>query len=308
MATRNTRIAILPHFLLIAVLLVSVFGCATLPKTEADSERAIDFTPQWQLLDAEVDGVDVISGKLPEQKLNFYALRVDLGNKNLKIVLNEPQNPIPAIKVSTFVRKYQLLAGINASPFDKVSAIEGEPRINAGIFVSSGVPVFPPRKNSDISDASRYNYGALVFWKDGYTEILEQDEIRKSDYEKYIENALGGFRIIIKDGANIAPRGNFEATQRAPRSAVGLSPGARYLFLVAIDGRSRISAGATEFQTSEILLALGASDALNLDGGGSTALAVNDNGRIRVLNTPIHAGIAGKERAVSVCIGVQVVQ
>jgi hypothetical protein len=54
-----------------------------------------------------------------------------------------------------------------------------------------------------------------------------------------------------------------------------------------------------------ILQALGAADAINLDGGGSTALVYQDPVLgPRLLNRPIHAGIPGTERPVATHIGV----
>jgi len=56
-----------------------------------------------------------------------------------------------------------------------------------------------------------------------------------------------------------------------------------------------------------ILLALGSWNGLNLDGGGSTALALRGaDGKVRVVNTPVHSGIPGLERAVAGCLGIAV--
>ncbi|MDR2398427.1 MAG: phosphodiester glycosidase family protein, partial [Spirochaetaceae bacterium] len=41
------------------------------------------------------------------------------------------------------------------------------------------------------------------------------------------------------------------------------------------------------------------------DGGGSTALALQfPNGKVRVVNTPIHKRIPGLERGVATCLGI----
>jgi hypothetical protein len=64
---------------------------------------------------------------------------------------------------------------------------------------------------------------------------------------------------------------------RHPRAALGLADGR--LFAVACDGRSRHDAGMTLEELAELLVALGCSSALNLDGGGSTSLV--SGGRLR---------------------------
>ena len=69
---------------------------------------------------------------------------------------------------------------------------------------------------------------------------------------------------------------------RAPRTAVGIRKDGHILF-VTIDGRrGDVSVGATIDELREVMRAMGAVDALNLDGGGSTTLVVD--GEIK--NTP----------------------
>ena len=57
---------------------------------------------------------------------------------------------------------------------------------------------------------------------------------------------------------------------RHPRAAIGLANGR--IFAVACDGRSAREAGLTLTELARFMAALGCSHALNLDGGGSTAL------------------------------------
>ena len=57
---------------------------------------------------------------------------------------------------------------------------------------------------------------------------------------------------------------------RYPRAALGI--GRDELIAVACDGRSRADAGLTLVELAELLLELGAREAINLDGGGSTSL------------------------------------
>ena len=57
---------------------------------------------------------------------------------------------------------------------------------------------------------------------------------------------------------------------RYPRAALGLAPGR--LLAVAVDGRGAHDAGLTLEELAALMAGLGASEALNLDGGGSTTL------------------------------------
>jgi exopolysaccharide biosynthesis protein len=90
------------------------------------------------------------------------------------------------------------------------------------------------------------------------------------------DQVVGGGPTLLRAGR---PEIDFEAqgfkdgfaNNRHPRTAVGRTAQGELIF-VAIDGRQEMSAGATLMETAEILLLLGAVDAINLDGGGSTAL------------------------------------
>ncbi|MFI5606981.1 phosphodiester glycosidase family protein [Amycolatopsis sp. NPDC051903] len=65
------------------------------------------------------------------------------------------------------------------------------------------------------------------------------------------------------------------AEQRQPRTMAGLDAQGR-LLLVTVDGRQPgVSEGVTLEEGAQLMRSLGAVDALNLDGGGSTAMAVN---------------------------------
>ncbi|MDR0644111.1 MAG: phosphodiester glycosidase family protein [Treponema sp.] len=251
-----------------------------------------DWSPRWENL---MDGVDIGRGKIEKPRLAFYFLRVDL-DAGFKVVLNKPGvefGIIPSVFVSSFARQAGCIAAINASPFAPVSAKEGEKRQIIGIFVTNGLLQQNPEPS----------FAAVIFKTDGSAEIVEQSRINSSTLE-HIENAAGGFRIMLQDG-NIAKR-VLESTARHPRTAIGLSDKGRILYMLVIDGRQSASVGATEKETASILSALGAKDGLNLDGGGSTAFALNG----KLINHPVHRPFPlslfspDNERAVAVCIGI----
>ena len=76
---------------------------------------------------------------------------------------------------------------------------------------------------------------------------------------------------------------------RHPRTGVGISRDGRYVYLVTVDGRQPgVSEGATTGELGQWLLRLGAYQGLNLDGGGSTTMALSDGrGGAVVLNVPV---------------------
>ncbi|MFB6818904.1 phosphodiester glycosidase family protein [Streptomyces sp. NPDC056347] len=100
--------------------------------------------------------------------------------------------------------------------------------------------------------------------------------------------------VDIDTGANGMPP--TALTRRHPRTLAGIT-GDGTLLLVTVDGRDPgVSIGATLAEAAELMLSLGARDALNLDGGGSTTMVVNGRLRNRPRNAP---GTPVRERAVA---------
>ena len=96
------------------------------------------------------------------------------------------------------------------------------------------------------------------------------------DWEKF-DSAVGGGPMLVHDGETAIDEEGFSASAfvspRHPRSAVGRTADGD-VWLVAVDGRSAVSAGASLAEMASIMKRLGCVEAMNLDGGGSTALAV----------------------------------
>ncbi|MEV5301243.1 phosphodiester glycosidase family protein [Amycolatopsis methanolica] len=95
------------------------------------------------------------------------------------------------------------------------------------------------------------------------------------------EFAVGGFPIL-DDGAALP---GLDASL-APRTAAGASADGRTLYLLAVDGRSAASTGMGVGEVAALLASLGASEAVNLDGGGSTTLVTAGRGAPRRCATP----------------------
>jgi hypothetical protein len=95
-----------------------------------------------------------------------------------------------------------------------------------------------------------------------------------------VVHAVSGRPILLRDStltADVHSEGNAGFRGPNPRSAFGLSRDGRRAWLVVIDGRQPArSAGTSLEQTGALLRMLGANSAINLDGGGSSALVVRD--------------------------------
>ncbi len=108
-------------------------------------------------------------------------------------------------------------------------------------------------------------------------------------------NAVGAYPVLVRDSAVVttldaAGAESFRGVN--PRTVAGFADNGRRLLLVVIDGRQAgYSAGTTTRETALLMQALGAREAVNLDGGGSTVMVVRDaiTGVQRVVNKPSDA-------------------
>ncbi len=93
--------------------------------------------------------------------------------------------------------------------------------------------------------------------------------------DRKLETAVGGGTMLITGG--MAAKNTHNITGNNPRTAVGIDRTGKILMMVTVDGRSQQSAGMTLSALRDLMFELGAYDAINLDGGGSTRMIVRDN-------------------------------
>ncbi|MEO6528358.1 MAG: phosphodiester glycosidase family protein [Gemmatimonadaceae bacterium] len=100
---------------------------------------------------------------------------------------------------------------------------------------------------------------------------------------------LGGWPRILRDGVDVTRQSatlegtlSRNAELRHPRTAAGFSRDSATLILVVVDGRSARSVGMTLGELATAMRALGAWQAINFDGGGSSTMLVGG----RVVNVP----------------------
>lgn len=112
-------------------------------------------------------------------------------------------------------------------------------------------------------------------------------------------NAISGYPRLVHAGAALQPVEKHENLH--PRTALGLDKARRHLILVVVDGRQNgYSEGVLLGELAEILVESGAHEAFNLDGGGSSTMAImGPDGRSRLLNSTIDVRIPGRERPIA---------
>ncbi len=115
-------------------------------------------------------------------------------------------------------------------------------------------------------------------------------EITTTPNYQNIETAIGGGSSLLKDGAITDFKINI--TGNHPRTALGITKDKKQLIMVTIDGRDTSYKGVSQQTMAEIMLSLGAYDAINFDGGGSTTMAITPAGSDSpvIVNRPSDGG------------------
>ncbi len=110
-----------------------------------------------------------------------------------------------------------------------------------------------------------------------------------------VDASLPGDRAMaITGNVVLLSRGRVRVTddgEMHPRTAVGVDTDTGEVLLLAVDGRQEDSRGLTMVELARTMRDLGAEQALNLDGGGSTTMvARRPSGADRVVNSPSDGG------------------
>lgn len=134
---------------------------------------------------------------------------------------------------------------------------------------------------------------------DGKAAVQQVDPAKP--LPEWARQAVGGNVILVRDGKPVSHKN----ADRHPRTVAGVDKGGTKLILLVIDGRQKdLSIGMTYVELSRELIAAGAWDGINLDGGGSTTLVMRDpqTRELKVVNSPSD----GRERNVADVLGVKV--
>ena len=97
------------------------------------------------------------------------------------------------------------------------------------------------------------------------------------------EVAISGNKVLLLGGV----RRVVDDLEMHPRTAIGIDKDTGQVLMLVVDGRQDFSRGLTMVELANLMTSLGAEDALNLDGGGSSTLIAPDpTGVIGVRNSP----------------------
>ena len=161
-------------------------------------------------------------------------------------------------------------------PF-KWNANGSEQCIVESIFDAKGSTTIPDGKAILWLKGTYANYASSLNVGDEVT-ISFRLTLNNEPGDVAIHQLIGGSNHIIMQNGQFME----DWAERHPRTAIGVNADSTRLYFVVVDGRHLTSTGVTLREMKGIFDALGAVHAVNLDGGGSSCILVNDE----VMNHP----------------------
>jgi hypothetical protein len=173
--------------------------------------------------------------------------------------------------VSAYARQNGLAAAINGGFWGMFQRAQG---ITAG-----GGVRWPDGEDDE-------ELGFFAVTRDGRAWISPPEEVVDRLPPERLSEAVSGQPLLVRDGrVDTASLDAFDNSNlRHPRSSVGVSRDGTKVILVVADGRQEHSRGMTLYELARLFVELGAHTALNLDGGGSSAMYLAAEGGI--VNSP----------------------
>lgn len=232
-----------------------------------------------------------------------HVLTVDTKAKGIEFLVTPPdvegQQPLRARTTSQFLDEFGVQIAVNGdefqpwwsnSPADYYPHV-GDPVAPVGFSASNGKVYW-------IGDIEDVGIEPTLY-------ISRRNGLSFNNQPNRVHSAISGDRMIVLKG-NVAE--DLPQAEREPRTALGTNRNGRYLYIVVVDGRQPFySEGATFAELASLMIDQGAFAAMSLDGGGSSTLVIEgQDGKPRILNSPIDNYIPGRERPVGNHLGIYI--
>jgi len=203
---------------------------------------------------------------LQRDGIDAHLVRVDLHARAIEVVATAAAER--GLTVGEFARGRGAVVAINGDYFD--TALDP-----FGLAMGDGVVWARAREHGRRQEVVGVGPGRVRIFP--RTEPLREPK-------RWMTGAVAGWPMVVEDCAPVAalPGSAHFTLAPHPRTAVGLSRNRRKLLLVVADGRREGVPGLTLPELATLMVEAGACTALNLDGGGSSALWLRD----RIVNRP----------------------
>ena len=228
--------------------------------------------------------------------LRMHVVKIDLATPGIAFKLSPPGGTLETVRQTTleFLLQEHAQVAINAHYF--LPWPSSSPEASLVGFAASNGTVYSAFEAPEQSYALTPYAPALNIDAENHTSIVHRDPADASGTRTLeavkVWNALSGSAQIVTDGVKTipeyAPLGVLQPggpnaysntkswyAQTNARSAIGLSRDGATLVLFTVDARGG-SAGMAVGEVADVLIQdYGVYQALNLDGGGSTTLAID---------------------------------
>lgn len=195
------------------------------------------------------------------------------GNLTTSLVYNEGTGK--ATTTSGAATANTATVAINGSYFDNTAS--------SATYLSTTVPMWINNTMTTTMKEAKRSNGIVGFTSQGAIGFEQYDADNLTALQSKYESFIASGPLLVLGGTNqTIPSVDTSFDGVNPRSMIGVAAD-RTIYMVVVDGRKTNAAGVTIPQLQEIANWLGLTDALNLDGGGSSALWAMGHG---VLNTP----------------------
>lgn len=178
--------------------------------------------------------------------------------------------------VSAMADRYGAIAAINGGGYKDISNVGysgGNGGLPIGILISEG-KILSPNKSTDYSKVE-----SAVFAIDNSGKVFVGEASAQDLIDKGYMEAISFSPTLVVNGKPYISETTLHGIN--PRTAIGQREDGSIIMLV-IDGRRGLKFGATLEQIQEVMLSLGAVNAMCLDGGGSSVMYYDGE----VINTP----------------------
>lgn len=196
---------------------------------------------------------------------------------------------LPANGIGVFTAQWGSYTRANTVPAD---AAKAEVTVVNGVVTAVGTTLGSGPIAPDTVVLAGRDSGAAALLELQPGDTVDVSYAPRSDLEDVVV-AVGGNHLLVDDGV----QRTFTDTEPAARTSIGLSEDGRTMYLVSVDGKQAHSRGMTLTEFAELMDDLGAHDALNIDGGGSSTLVVREPGTDE--RTVVNSPSDGTERSVA---------
>lgn len=279
----------------LAVPFASLLAACARPHAATLSPEAFPFAVDSVDSERLSDGVTRHVLRSPVAPWMIHVLDVRLDRCYSALALKGAPGAVGRAKTSDLMRELartrEVVGGVNADFF-----LFTPPGVPTGAHVSAGRVITPPSARPVFAvDSTGVPHITTLTVRETRTFTVDDPALAGLSLLPFHPlEAVGGRPVLARDSV-ITPDVDTEgqasfAKSRHPRTAVGIADRGRRLLLVVVDGRQAgYSDGMTLRELAELMLALGAPESINLDGGGSTALVYADPDSaqtMRVANRP----------------------